>query len=271
MLPPLPQDADKKVIKATVKQMRLERFQELREDPDSGIHLSYLRPILYLDPILYLPMTSRERSRLLRWRMGWLPSKPIACVCGDDHTSRRHLYTCLMLQLVCMSLLLYLPIRLTTSSTSSLSLALANHPLSPFGKHIGHLSWTSFRRLINDATHMRISPMLQISVPNSCNGPHGPFATTHMNHHACRQAKDLITLFPIPIWVFHLLHIVLLLVYIWADNHDPQIACHLPPINHTFTSIPRLPLGIDSPSVHAERADLCRFVEKSPYKQQTMN
>ncbi|CDH56230.1 hypothetical protein RO3G_07988 [Lichtheimia corymbifera JMRC:FSU:9682] len=95
MLPSPPHDVDKKVFKATVKKMRLERFQEMREKPNSGVHLSYLRPTLTLDPILFLPMTSRKRSRLMRWRMGWLPGRPIECVCGNDHTSRRHLYTCL--------------------------------------------------------------------------------------------------------------------------------------------------------------------------------
>jgi hypothetical protein len=42
-----------------------------------------------IDPILYLP-TTRTGSRLLRWRMGWLPGKPLDCICTRDHTSRRH-------------------------------------------------------------------------------------------------------------------------------------------------------------------------------------
>jgi hypothetical protein len=43
-----------------------------------------------IDPILYLPATRTDRSRLLRWRMGWLPGKPHDCICTRDHTSRRH-------------------------------------------------------------------------------------------------------------------------------------------------------------------------------------
>lgn len=48
------------------------------------------RPILSVDPILYIPATRTDRSRLIRWRMGWLPGKPHDCVCNRDHTSRRH-------------------------------------------------------------------------------------------------------------------------------------------------------------------------------------
>ncbi|KAI7873535.1 hypothetical protein K492DRAFT_115027, partial [Lichtheimia hyalospora FSU 10163] len=94
-LPPPPQDSDKHTFKTTVKKMRVEHFMDMRANPHSGILLTNLRTSLSLDPILFLPMTARERSRLLRWRMGWLPGKPIQCICGEDHTSRRHLYTCL--------------------------------------------------------------------------------------------------------------------------------------------------------------------------------
>ncbi|KAI9324250.1 hypothetical protein BD770DRAFT_335088 [Pilaira anomala] len=48
------------------------------------------RPEYGLDPILYLPATRTDRSRLIRWRMGWLPGNPHECLCTQDHTSRRH-------------------------------------------------------------------------------------------------------------------------------------------------------------------------------------
>ncbi|KAI8969927.1 hypothetical protein BDF20DRAFT_802430, partial [Mycotypha africana] len=35
--------------------------------------LSACRTSISLDPILWLPMTSEERNRCLRWRLGWLP------------------------------------------------------------------------------------------------------------------------------------------------------------------------------------------------------
>lgn len=52
------------------------------------------RPRVGVDPILQLKTTRHERSRLLRWRIGWLPGKPRDCPCGSDHTSRRHLVDC---------------------------------------------------------------------------------------------------------------------------------------------------------------------------------
>ncbi|KAI8966914.1 hypothetical protein BDF20DRAFT_903547 [Mycotypha africana] len=42
---------------------------------------------------MYLPASRSDRSRLVRWRMGWIPGKPKSCPCGLDHTSRRHLTT----------------------------------------------------------------------------------------------------------------------------------------------------------------------------------
>jgi hypothetical protein len=53
------------------------------------------RPTLGVDPVLYLPMSLHSRSRLRRWRMGWLPARPIACHCGAPHATRSHLILCL--------------------------------------------------------------------------------------------------------------------------------------------------------------------------------
>ncbi|CAO0801022.1 unnamed protein product [Mucor circinelloides] len=33
--------------------------------------------------------------RILRWRMGWLPARPVPCRCGASHASRNHLLECL--------------------------------------------------------------------------------------------------------------------------------------------------------------------------------
>lgn len=52
------------------------------------------RSKLAVDPILYIPATRTYRSRLIRWRMGWLPGRPVTCVCTRDHTSRRHFLAC---------------------------------------------------------------------------------------------------------------------------------------------------------------------------------
>lgn len=48
------------------------------------------RSTLTLDPILTLPMTRKERRRLLRWRMNWLPDTKSHCYCGGL-MSRNHL------------------------------------------------------------------------------------------------------------------------------------------------------------------------------------
>jgi hypothetical protein len=55
------------------------------------------RPKLGNDPIMYIPMTIFERSRLIRWRMGWLPGRPKPCInCNDPNarTTRPHVTAC---------------------------------------------------------------------------------------------------------------------------------------------------------------------------------
>lgn len=50
--------------------------------------LAACRSDLGIDPILTLPATRKERSRLLRWRLGWLPGRPQACDCGQHRTTK---------------------------------------------------------------------------------------------------------------------------------------------------------------------------------------
>ncbi|KAI8875988.1 hypothetical protein K501DRAFT_157304, partial [Backusella circina FSU 941] len=58
--------------------------------------LAACRPELGVDPIIFLPMSVYARSRLLRWRMGWLPARPVRCSqCDAEHASRNHLIGCL--------------------------------------------------------------------------------------------------------------------------------------------------------------------------------
>jgi hypothetical protein len=49
-----------------------------------------------IDPILFIPCTSKERHRLIKWRMGWLipkSSTPIACPCDSTTTiSKKHFF-----------------------------------------------------------------------------------------------------------------------------------------------------------------------------------
>ncbi|KAI7896348.1 uncharacterized protein EV154DRAFT_402200, partial [Mucor mucedo] len=61
-----------------------------------NILLKACRPYIGVDPILQLPMTTFERSRLLRWRMGWLSARRVPCSrCDHHHASRNHLVDCL--------------------------------------------------------------------------------------------------------------------------------------------------------------------------------
>jgi hypothetical protein len=88
---PSPFQMDIKPIILAHRQAELELLRQ------SHILVHGCRPEIGVDPILLVPMTRRERSRLLRWRLGWLPGKPRACLCGIDHTSRRHLMECQLL------------------------------------------------------------------------------------------------------------------------------------------------------------------------------
>lgn len=78
-------------LKLIVAAYRQEQLQYLRTKQKL---LHACRPTIGIDPILTLPTTRRERSRLLRWRMGWLPGRPGDCPCNTDHTSRRHMAVC---------------------------------------------------------------------------------------------------------------------------------------------------------------------------------
>jgi hypothetical protein len=55
------------------------------------------RPVLKVDPVMYVPASRADRSRLIRWRMGWLPGKPKPCPCLLDRTTRHHLRDCILI------------------------------------------------------------------------------------------------------------------------------------------------------------------------------
>lgn len=64
-----------------------ERDIALNESDSSKKHLvgrllMVCRPRWEVDPILYLPATRLERSRLIRWRLNFLPGRPVSCVCS---------------------------------------------------------------------------------------------------------------------------------------------------------------------------------------------
>ncbi|KAI7859582.1 hypothetical protein BDC45DRAFT_426914, partial [Circinella umbellata] len=54
--------------------------------------LAACRTTLGIDPIMWLPMTRKEQSRCIRWRIGWLPGgKPKTCMtCFSSHFTEKH-------------------------------------------------------------------------------------------------------------------------------------------------------------------------------------
>lgn len=62
------------------------------------------------DPILYYPCTRKERFRLTKWRLHWLPSFPVhACRCGAQAVKRVHYLSCPLTQPIVNSLIMMLP------------------------------------------------------------------------------------------------------------------------------------------------------------------
>ena len=58
-----------------------------------------LRTDRRIDPILYQPVISRDRCRLIKWRMHWLPSYPLKdCRCGAPAGTRAHYTNCPLLK-----------------------------------------------------------------------------------------------------------------------------------------------------------------------------
>ncbi|KAI7858777.1 hypothetical protein BDC45DRAFT_413535, partial [Circinella umbellata] len=53
--------------------------------------LAACRPKLGIDPIMWIPMSNKERSRCIRWRIGWLPGgKHKTCLTCQSHTFTKH-------------------------------------------------------------------------------------------------------------------------------------------------------------------------------------
>ncbi|KAI7853169.1 hypothetical protein BDC45DRAFT_511480 [Circinella umbellata] len=67
--------------------------------------ISCMRINRIIDPILYQPAFSRDRHRLIKWRMHWLPSYPLKdCRCGHKEARREHFATCPLLQSLLLDL-----------------------------------------------------------------------------------------------------------------------------------------------------------------------
>ncbi|CEG82454.1 hypothetical protein RMATCC62417_16523 [Rhizopus microsporus] len=73
------EEPDTRSLKAA-KRCFLQQNLEIRQRCRNSKLLSNCRRSISLDPILWLPMSKSERSRCMRWRLGWLPGgKPRPC------------------------------------------------------------------------------------------------------------------------------------------------------------------------------------------------
>ena len=88
---------DKKKIYHHITQYKQDQYHQRQEAPNlQTIKQCRSDQKPSIDPILFIPCTSKERHRLIKWRMGWLipkTSTTIACPC--DHTttiSKRHFF-----------------------------------------------------------------------------------------------------------------------------------------------------------------------------------
>ncbi|CEP12244.1 hypothetical protein [Parasitella parasitica] len=127
---------DVKEFRSVRNQFLSDQFQDSYADSNS-ILLSSTRPTTQVDPILWLPMTCSERSRVLRWRLGWLPGgKPKECILHPGHNrSRRHVHECLSVHNR-----LYLP-RLIEDPISFLLNLLTSHKPRPSDHHNWVVLW----------------------------------------------------------------------------------------------------------------------------------
>ncbi|KAI8096035.1 hypothetical protein BDF21DRAFT_314635, partial [Thamnidium elegans] len=73
------------------------RKQNLKQLQSKQTYLGLCNSELRNDPVMFIPMSNYERSRVLRWKMGWLPGKPQVCrnCNSNNRTTRTHLTTCL--------------------------------------------------------------------------------------------------------------------------------------------------------------------------------
>ncbi|EIE75817.1 hypothetical protein RO3G_00521 [Rhizopus delemar RA 99-880] len=104
MMPPTITDLDTQDFRAIKKKFLHSNFEKQIQGKNSRL-LSSCRPAITLDPISWLPMTHEERSRCIRWRLGWLPDgalKPYPYH-PNNNLSRRHAISCLnMHRRLCM-------------------------------------------------------------------------------------------------------------------------------------------------------------------------
>jgi hypothetical protein len=88
---------DPKDIYHVIKQYKQDQHHQRQNAPTlQTIKQCRTSEVPLIDPILFIPCTSKERHRLIKWRMGWLipkSSSPITCPCDTTTTiSKKHFF-----------------------------------------------------------------------------------------------------------------------------------------------------------------------------------
>jgi hypothetical protein len=63
---------DRRTLRATQREYRQGNLNNKRST-HASVLLTHCRPTISLNPVLWLPISKPERSRCIRWRLGWLP------------------------------------------------------------------------------------------------------------------------------------------------------------------------------------------------------
>jgi hypothetical protein len=89
----LPAGSSTRQVSTWLHRYRQDLFTEFHATTDKVLIKACL-PFLRIDPVMYVPASRADRSRLIRWRMHWLPGTPRECACHIGRTTRRHLGLC---------------------------------------------------------------------------------------------------------------------------------------------------------------------------------
>jgi len=141
----------------SIQRMSLNRRNEaLTKHRASSTHslLTHCRPTVCIDPILWLPMTQGERSRCLRWRLGWLPSGySTVCPLHPDHSlTKSHAIKCLQ-----MHRRLMMPETITDPLSFLLNLLPTRRPKSPSKAIPWNIRWPAICTILFELDYLQHS------------------------------------------------------------------------------------------------------------------
>ncbi|KAI8067723.1 uncharacterized protein B0P05DRAFT_552737 [Gilbertella persicaria] len=121
--------------------------------------LSLCRPFLSLDPILWMPMINIERSRLIRWRLEWLPGgSPKPCSCGQ-HLSHSHAINCLS-----MHVMLNQPTTVSDPLSHLLNRLSITPPKNNRSILYWGVKWTSIHTLLSQVGAIQLANMEPLNI-----------------------------------------------------------------------------------------------------------